>query len=147
MHTHRWAWWLGIAMGWTWTCPSLAEPLLLAERDMSEAPTVVSGVDHRLLLGPGDVVEVSGPQTDRLLPGQRYRLIRARHPNIASTDAWHGPVWVQAVGWTRVLSIEQRTHASSARTHWVAWLRIEETSDAVQLGDSVAPGPKNGGAP
>ena len=147
MHTHRWGWWLGIAVGWGWASPSPAEPVLLAARAMSETPTVVSGVDHRLLLGPGDEVEVAGPQTERLLPGQRYRLVRARHHNRAPTDAWDGPLWVQAVGWARVLRTEQRTQAAGERTHWVAWMRIEQASDAVQLGDSVAHEPENSDAP
>ena len=147
MHTHRWGWWLGIAMAGGWAGPSMAEPVLLATRALNEAPTVVAGVDHRLLLGPGDEIEVAGPFTEHWLPGQRHRLVRARHDQRAAADAGHGPVWVQAVGWARVLRTEERTHASKTRTNGSAWMRIEAASDAVQLGDRVTPAPENGGAP
>lgn len=119
-----------------------AHTLLLDAAALDDAPRVVASVDHRLLLGPGDTVEVRGPHTERLLPGQRYRLVRWRPPHRPQTDAPAGPLWVHAVAHARV----ERSHTIDAHTA-AAWLRIEDASDAVRLGDWVWWWPEDGAAP
>jgi hypothetical protein len=110
------------------TTVGATEPWLLPAASLHDAPRVVGGIDRRLLLGPGDELEVRGPHTERLVLGERYRLVRWQAPQ-RSIDASPDPLWVQALGHARAV----RTHASPA----VAWLRIEDASDAVQLGDLV----------
>ena len=110
------------------TSAGATEPWLLQPASLHDAPRVVGGVDRRLLLGPGDVLEVRGPHTERLVLGERYRLVRWRTPQ-PSIDATPGPLWMQALGHARAV----RTHATPA----AAWLRIEDASDAVQQGDVV----------
>lgn len=110
------------------TSAGATEPSLLQPAALHDAPQVVGGVDRRLLLGPGDELEVRGPHTERLVLGERYRLVRWQAP-ARSTDTKLGPLWVQTLGHARAV----RTHASPA----AAWLRIEDASDAVQAGDLV----------
>ncbi len=104
------------------------EPWLLQPAALHDAPRVVGTVDRRLLLGPGDELEVRGPHTERLVLGDRYRLVRWRTPQ-SNADGSPGPLWVQFLGHARTV----RTHATPA----TAWLRIEDASDAVQAGDLV----------
>lgn len=110
------------------TSAAATEPPLLQRAALYDAPRVVGGVDRRLLLGPGDELEVRGPHTERLVLGERYRLVRWQVPQ-RSADVSLGPIWVQALGHARVV----RSHATPA----AAWLRIEDASDAVQAGDLV----------
>lgn len=105
-----------------------SETLLLEGDAKHNAPQVVSGVDGRLLLGPGDEIEVRGPQTDQLVLGARYRLVRGSGPSPRKDNALDPP-WVTVLGQARTV----RTHPTAA----AAWLRIETASDAVQMGDLV----------
>jgi hypothetical protein len=134
---------------WTWTRRALsallfcaastapAQPLLLDPAALSQAPRVVGSVDDRLLMGPGDTLEVRGPHTERLRLGERYRLVRGQPTSRPDTT---DPRWVQLVA-----------HARAARVHShetaAAWLRIEDASDAVRLGDRVWWWPEDGSTP
>jgi hypothetical protein len=117
----------GLAMGCC-THAWASEPLLLEGDAKHHAPQVVSGVDRRLLLGPGDEIEVRGPHTERLVLGAHYRLVRWPAPS-PRNDTALGPQWVTVLGQARTV----RTHPTAT----VAWLRIEAASDAVQIGDWV----------
>lgn len=137
---------------WTWTRSALsallfgaastapAQPLLLNPEALNDAPRVVGSVDDRLLMGPGDTLEVRGPHTERLQPGARYRLVRWQPAHRPNAEAPAGPRWVQLVA-----------HAQAERVHTqgtaAAWLRIEDASDAVRWGDGVWWWPEDGSTP
>ncbi len=99
-----------------------AQTLWLEPTALKHAPQVVGGADQRLLLGPGDEMEVRGPNTERLLPGERYPLVSGR----ASATQW-----VQPVAHARTVRVQPGALSATA------WLRIEEASDAVHIGDRV----------
>jgi predicted RecB family nuclease len=134
---------------WNWTrrasCALLlgaastapAQTLLLDPEALSDAPRVVGSVDDRLLMGPGDTLEVRGPHTERLRPGERYRLVRWQPASRPNTSA---PRWVQLVAHARA----ERVHTQDTAA---AWLRIEVASDAVRLGDGVWWWPEDGSTP
>jgi hypothetical protein len=137
---------------WNWTrrasCALLfgaastspAQTLLLDPAALSDAPRVVGSVDDRLLMGPGDTLEVRGPHTERLRPGERYRLVRWQPVSRPNTAATAGPRWVQLVAHARA----ERVHTQDTAA---AWLRIEDASDAVRLGDGVWWWPEDGSTP
>lgn len=127
-----------LLMGAASTVP--AQPLLLDPEALSDAPRVVGSADDRLLMGPGDTLEVRGPHTERLQPGARYRLVRWQSAQRAQTTALAGPRWVQLVAHARAERVH--THVTAA-----AWLRIEDASDAVRLGDGLWWWPEDGGTP
>jgi hypothetical protein len=134
---------------WTWTrrawcallfgaaSAALAQTLLLDPEALSDAPRVVGSVDDRLLMGPGDTLEVRGPHTERLRLGERYRLVRWQPASRPNTTA---PRWVQLVAHARAERVH--THGIAA-----AWLRIEDASDAVRWGDGVWWWPEDRGTP
>ena len=134
---------------WTWTrrawcallfgaaSAALAQTLLLDPEALSDAPRVVGSVDDRLLMGPGDTLEVRGPHTERLRLGERYRLVRWQPASRSNTTA---PRWVQLVAHARAERVH--THGTAA-----AWLRVEDASDAVRWGDGVWWWPEDGGTP
>ena len=134
---------------WTWTHSALsallfgaastapAQPLLLDPEALNDAPRVVGSVDDRLLMGPGDTLEVRGLHTERLQPGARYRLVRWQPASRPNTTA---PRWVQLVAHARA----ERVHTQDTAA---AWLRIEVASDAVRLGDGVWWWPEDGSTP
>lgn len=137
---------------WTWTRSAMsallfgaastapAQPLLLDPAALSDAPRVVGSVDGRLLMGPGDTLEVRGPHTERLKLGERYRLVRWQPAHRPNAKAPAGPRWVQLVAHARA----ERVHTQGAAA---AWLRIEDASDAVRWGDGVWWWPKDGSTP
>jgi hypothetical protein len=116
---------------------SPAQTLVLDPAALSDAPRVVGSVDDRLLMGPGDTLEVRGPHTERLRPGERYRLVRWQPASRPNTSA---PRWVQLVAHARA----ERVHTQDTAA---AWLRIEDASDAVRLGDGVWWWPEDGSTP
>lgn len=120
----------------------IAQPLLLDPAALNAAPRVVGSVDHRLLMGPGDTVEVRGPHTERLQIGERYRLVSWRANKPTNTTTPPGPLWVQALAHARA----ERMHTLDPETA-AAWLRIEDASDAVRIGDWVWWWPEDGVAP
>lgn len=124
-----------LLLGATSTAP--AQPLLLDPEALSDAPRVVASVDDRLLMGPGDTLEVRGPHTERLRSGERYRLVRWQPTSRPNTTA---PRWVQLVAYARAEHVHTQGTAA-------AWLRIEDASDAVRLGDGVWWWPEDGGTP
>jgi len=127
---------------WIWTRRALsallfgsastapAQPLLLDPEALSDAPRVVASVDDRLLMGPGDTLEVRGPNTEHLQLGQRYRLVRWQPTHRPNAEAPVGPRWVQLVAHARA----ERVHTQGPAA---AWLRIEDANDAVRWGDGV----------
>ena len=137
---------------WTWTRSALsalllgaastgpAQTLLLDPEALNDAPRVVASVDDRLLMGPGDALEVRGPHTERLQLGERYRLVRWRPVKRAQPNAPGSPQWVQLLAHARAERVH--THGTPA-----AWLRIEDASDAVRWGDGVWWWPEDGRTP
>ena len=130
--------WCALLFGAASTSP--AQPLLLDSAALSDAPRVVGSIDDRLLMGPGDTLEVRGPNTEHLQLGQRYRLVRWQPASRPNTTAPAGPRWVQWVAHARA----ERVHTQDTAA---AWLRIEDASDAVRLGDGVGWWPEDGSTP
>jgi hypothetical protein len=117
-----------------------AQTLLLDPEALNDAPRVVASVDDRLLMGPGDTLEVRGPHTERLQLGERYRLVRWQPVKRAQPNAPGSPQWVQLLAHARAERVH--THGTPA-----AWLRIEDASDAVRWGDGVWWWPEDGRTP
>jgi hypothetical protein len=140
--TRLWTWtrsaWSALLLGAASTVT--AQPLLLELDALSDAPQVVASVDDRLLMGPGDTLEVRGPHTERLRLGQRYRLVRWQPAHRTNAAAPAGPRWVQLVAHARA----ERVHTQGTAA---AWLRIEDASDAVRWGDGVWWWPEDGNTP
>ena len=131
--------------------PFLAEPLVVDELELAQAPRIIAAPEQRVILASGDRVYARGPQgspleLERGAP-RKWRVFRNATPRKDPTSGevlgWEAQFVGQAT-LVRGESVEQvRTAKGELQAEIVpATLQLERTPEEVRLGDRLLPAPE-----